>query len=328
MGTPPRRRRSLREQCKEYSCRASVFVPMPTARRLSENNNMEHTDATKPLKRSEADEPPSTTKRRRRDELSPSAAPTADAEATATDHLPPTSPSAADAAAAALFEDLPAPAADPASADPCPRTLAFARSELEARGESHGLAHAKRVRALALAIYAELGGDDARVVEVAALLHDVCDHKYVDPATDAGRACIERRDRFLAEALSEADAAAVLQIVGAVSYSREAKALKKGEEPAWAALPESIRVLRHCVSDADKIDAIGVRGLERCAAYARERGVRGSLNVAREVAEHCDEKLLRLRDEYVRTAPGKRRAAPGHEWLAAWRERARGVVGF
>ena len=233
-----------------------------------------------------------------------------------------------DAAAAALFEDLPAPAADPASADPCPRTLAFARSELEARGESHGLAHAKRVRALALAIYAELGGDDARVVEVAALLHDVCDHKYVDPATDAGRACIERRDRFLAEALSEADAAAVLQIVGAVSYSREAKALARGEEPAWAALPESIRVLRHCVSDADKIDAIGVRGLERCAAYARERGVRGSLNVAREVAEHCDEKLLRLRDEYVRTAPGKRRAAPGHEWLAAWRERAREVVGF
>ena len=129
---------------------------------------MEHTDATKPLKRPEADEPPSTTKRRRRDELS--------------------SPSAADAAAAALFQDLPSPAADPASADPCPRTLAFARSELEARGESHGLAHAKRVRALALAIYAELGGDDARVVEVAALLHDVCDHKYVDPATDAGRA--------------------------------------------------------------------------------------------------------------------------------------------
>ena len=63
--------------------------------------------------------------------------------------------------------------------------------------------------------------------------------------------------------------------MGAVSYSREAKALKKGEEPAWAALPESIRVLRHCVSDADKIDAIGVRGLERCARYARERGSAG-----------------------------------------------------
>ena len=281
---------------------------MPTARGLSENKNMEHTDATKPLKRSEADEPPSTTKRRRRDGVSPA--------------------SASDAAAAALFEDLPSPAADPASAEECPRTLAFARAELEARGESHGLAHAKRVRALALAIYAELGGDDARVVEVAALLHDVCDHKYVDPATDAGRACIERRDRFLAETLSASDAAAVVQIMGAVSYSREAKALARGEAPAWAALPENIQVLRHCVSDADKIDAIGVRGLERCAAYARERGVRGSLNVAREVAEHCDEKLLRLRDEYVRTAPGKRRAAPGHEWLAEWREKARGVVGF
>jgi uncharacterized protein len=283
---------------------------MPTARGLSENKNMDGSDATKPLKRSEADEPPSTTKRRRRDDLSP------------------TSPSASDAAAAALFEGLPSPAADPASAEVCQRTLAFARAELEARGESHGLAHARRVRALALAIYAEVGGGDARVVEVAALLHDVCDHKYVDPATDAGRACVERRDRFLAETLSASDAAAVVQIVGAVSYSREARALARGEAPAWAALPENIQVLRHCVSDADKIDAIGVRGLERCAAYARERGVRGSLNVAREVAEHCDEKLLRLRGEYVRTAPGKRRAAPGHEWLAAWRERARGVVGF
>ena len=283
---------------------------MPTARGLSENKNMDGSDATKPLKRSEADEPPSTTKRRRRDDLSP------------------TSPSASDAAAAALFEGLPSPAADPAAADPCPRTLAFARAELEARGESHGLAHAKRVRALALAIYAEVGGGDARVVEVAALLHDVCDHKYVDPVTDAGRACIERRDRFLAETLSASHAAAVVQIMGAVSYSREARALARGEDPAWAALPQNIQVLRHCVSDADKIDAIGVRGLERCAAYARERGVRGSLNVAREVAEHCDEKLLRLRDEYVRTAPGKRRAAPGHEWLAAWRERAREVVGF
>ena len=291
---------------------------MPTARGLSENKNMDGSDATKPLKRSEADEPPSTTKRRRRD--------AAETETTtATDQ---TSPSASDAAAAALFEGLPSPAADPASADPCPRTLAFARAELEARGESHGLAHAKRVRALALAIYAEVGGGDARVVEVAALLHDVCDHKYVDPVTDAGRACIERRDRFLAETLSASHAAAVVQIMGAVSYSREARALARGEAPAWASLPESIRVLRHCVSDADKIDAIGVRGLERCAQYARERGVRGSLNVAREVAEHCDEKLLRLRDEYVRTAPGKRRAAPGHEWLAEWREKARGVVGF
>ena len=244
-----------------------------------------------------------------------------------------------------VFDELlVVPAAEPiidCTGTPDKAAVAFVEGELKDRGESHGLGHTLRVRHLSLEIWdagnpfteafnqcADAGMDPMRVVEFAALLHDVCDHKYVDPATDAGRACIERRDRFLAEALSEEDAAAVLQIVGAVSYSREAKALKKGEAPAWAALPESIRVLRHCVSDADKIDAIGVRGLERCAAYARERGVRGSLNVAREVAEHCDEKLLRLRDEYVRTAPGKRRAAPGHEWLAAWRERARGVVGF
>ena len=63
-----------------------------------------------------------------------------------------------------------------------------------------------RDRNLALAIF-DAGGLDARggagfdarrVVELAALLHDVCDHKYVDAATAPGAAAVARRDAFLA----------------------------------------------------------------------------------------------------------------------------------
>ena len=135
---------------------------------------------------------------------------------------------------------------------------AFVAAELAGRGESHGLGHSLRVRNLALAIF-DAGGLDARggagfdarrVVELAALLHDVCDHKYVDAATAPGAAAVARRDAFLAAHASPAEAAACVAVIAEVSYSREAKARRRGEAPAWRALDEPARTLRHVVSRA------------------------------------------------------------------------------
>ena len=110
---------------------------------------MEDSDATKPLKRSEADEPPSTTKTRRRDAL-PRRPPACDAPPPRCSKVcrrrPPTPH---------LLK--------------CQRTLAFARAELGRAARATARARGTR-GALALAIYAEVGGGDARVVEVAALL--------------------------------------------------------------------------------------------------------------------------------------------------------------
>jgi len=142
------------------------------------------------------------------------------------DHDAPRDPAARDACAKFFLNNLPEPDAPPECAPPPEETKAFAKSELATRGDSHGLEHAETVRALALAIWddgagefeatkalaEETGFDATKVVETAALLHDVCDHKYVDDATAAGREAVARRDAFLANALPEAEAAAVLAI--------------------------------------------------------------------------------------------------------------------
>jgi hypothetical protein len=117
------------------------------------------------------------------------------------------------------------------------------------------------VRDSALAILAELhaagavplaaagesdGESDRRIVELAALLHDVCDHKYCDPETggrltlpnpklspspntdtdtdtnptDEGRGAIRRRDECLRSAASAEESELVLAIVEGVSFSK------------------------------------------------------------------------------------------------------------
>lgn len=220
--------------------------------------------------------------------------------------------------------------------------VAFITEELSARGASHGVGHALTVRNLALGLWrsglddefkptvaraAADGLDAERVLELAALLHDVCDHKYVDAATEAGRAALARRDAFLAAHAPPADAAAALAIVAEVSYSRENKAAAAGKTPSWKDLDEPVKTLRHVVSDADKIDAIGSGGLRRCVEYRLELepDIAAAACVA-DVAAHCDEKLLRLLPEFIKTDAGRAYAAPGHEWLCDWNSRARAFL--
>jgi len=239
---------------------------------------------------------------------------------------------------------------------------------------SHGVAHAVRVRDLAVRIWRaslEAGDADARatakklggarnaerVIIVVALLHDVLDHKYVDERTPSGARQKREVDAVLARAVDDLDgvgAAAsdggglalgvdqLTAIVEAISYSKEQRALQKGAPPPWLALDDAARFARHCVSDADKIEALGARGLQRCAQYRLERKPLRSVGlnddatrhpgaaasscwraVVRDVADHCDEKLLRLLPEFVRTDAGKNLARPGHAFLRDWRDEAR-----
>jgi hypothetical protein len=77
----------------------------------------------------------------------------------------------------------------PSPQSPASQAEAYLRSTLSLRADSHGVAHALAVASAVGAIYDEAefrsrGGDalglehdPQQVVRVAALLHDVCDHK-------------------------------------------------------------------------------------------------------------------------------------------------------
>ncbi|ELR20474.1 uncharacterized protein ACA1_317660 [Acanthamoeba castellanii str. Neff] len=111
----------------------------------------------------------------------------------------------------------------------------------------------------------------------------------------------------------------VLRIADNVPYSRETK-----EGHPSKALGD-LTLLRDIVLDADKIQAIGYEGIERCRAYAKhlepfmEPG-----DIEECVVEHAEAKLVRLyTGGFICTAPGRAIAEPLHLELVDYLEDAK-----
>jgi len=100
-------------------------------------------------------------------------------------------------------------------------------------------------------------------------------------------------------------------IIDNVSYSKE----NRGQ---LAQLSGETLLCRNIVSDADKLDALGADGARRCLDYARVLEPKAeSQELWKHLVEHSDEKLLRLKDKFIRTEAGKQLAIPLHEELVS-----------
>ena len=67
-----------------------------------------------------------------------------------------------------------------------------------------------------------------------------------------------------------------------------------------------ILFIRDIVADADKLDAIGYAGIERCRDFSKYRAPNASCEEIEEnVVEHMHDKLLKLLDQYIRTDSAK-----------------------
>lgn len=139
---------------------------------------------------------------------------------------------------------------------------------------SHDALHVKRVRQTALAIAKTLSPPpDMLVVEVAALMHDMADKKYVK--LEEGKSLFEHFLPIL-EGIQAGDgttAAALLgrdrvelvaKVVENVSWTTEKRLRETGALTPWHSSCKEL----HCVQDADRLDAIGAFGIMRCAAYS------------------------------------------------------------
>ena len=137
---------------------------------------------------------------------------------------------------------------------------------------------------------------DKKILMYACLLHDVCDHKYEHSVTK------EERNDFIHKQLNNTEhSQCVIDVIENISYSQEVKGKRK-------TLPHPKCVYQDIVSDADKLEAIGKVGLDRCIAFTLARGGK----VPDEVVEHCHQKLLKLKDNYIKTKRGKELAEPLH----------------
>lgn len=192
----------------------------------------------------------------------------------------------------------------------------FVEKETQEYDESHDAKHAHAVFKNALTIYETLDVFDLEepdfstmnVIIISALLHDVCDHKYEYAAEK-----YERMLKLIDEMASEKEKAVIIDIIENISFSTEAKGKMKDLG--------KYQILRDIVSDADKLEAIGKIGIERCRIYAENKWKDLSANeIEKLMRQHCYDKLLLLKDQYIRTKKGKEMAGPLHKEIEEYLE--------
>ncbi|KAK8161410.1 HD domain-containing protein [Phyllosticta citrichinensis] len=175
---------------------------------------------------------------------------------------------------------------------------------------SHDFQHILRVLRLAKLILADTQeGLDEAAVFLAALVHDIGDHKYAQPGEDVenqiAKLLVER-------GASPARAAKVQTIATNVSYSKESR-----NPVAFRAVLDKHPELA-VVQDADRLDSLGAVGIARTFVYTGAK--RGDM---KEAIEHFDEKLVKL-EGMMKTSAGKRLAEERtrrlREYQSWWKE--------
>jgi HD superfamily phosphodiesterase len=147
----------------------------------------------------------------------------------------------------------------------------------------------------------------------AAWLHDVADHKYEDK-----EGTLEKKlDEFGHKHIS--NYTEIKQVIKNVSYSSENNAIRAGEPLDYdKLLTPYYALVRHIVSDADKLEALGQIGIERAIGYTRHANpTYTEAEVIANVRQHADDKLLRLATEFIRTHTASIIARQRHEEMVA-----------
>jgi uncharacterized protein len=189
----------------------------------------------------------------------------------------------------------------------------FVKFTCEGRDESHGFRHMEAVvetaTIIAISDYIDHYNFNNIMLDVitVAWLHDIADHKY-----DHDGLLEKKLDNFGFTNIPNFED--IKRVIKLISFSSENKAILANKPINYEEILGSYyRIIRDIVSDADKIEAIGSIGIKRCIEYIKHINPKineTELSIA--VKKHADEKLLRLKDEFIRTTTGKKIATSLH----------------
>ena len=186
------------------------------------------------------------------------------------------------------------------------------------RSETHGHAHMEAVAEMSAYIiqqdFAEKSGHLNLMLDTitVAWLHDIDDHKYDHDGT------LEKRlDAFGTANIS--NYADIKRVIKYVSYSTENKALLAGTPLNFPAiLGAYYSQIRDIVSDADKLESIGEKGMDRSFTYNRDRNPTFSdIQVIAEVRKIYEEKLVNLAT-FIRTPTARAIARKEEHEMEVW----------
>jgi len=137
------------------------------------------------------------------------------------------------------------------------KTESFAKSYMDKYDESHDFNHALRVKNLAIKIAKSVNMNNSEIFEIilAALVHDINDHKY---KTDILQE--ELLKKFFKDILKEDIADKVVYLACNVSLSKEHSSVTKN-------ITYNLSKQLDCIRDADRIESLGAMGLSRYYIY-------------------------------------------------------------
>ena len=171
------------------------------------------------------------------------------------------------------------------------RAKEYIREIFKNNADGHDFNHSIRVYENARNIAAGYPACDRLVVSLAALLHDVDDHKLFSTENNQNA-----RAFLQSQPIGQDEIECICTVINAVSFSKN-----RGKRP------ESLE--GQIVQDADRLDAIGAIGIARTFAFGGKNGrsIESSL-------QHFHDKLLLLKDE-MNTEEAKRIAEIRHSYM-------------
>lgn len=195
----------------------------------------------------------------------------------------------------------------------------FVQATCTDRDDSHGHAHMKAVAETSLNIINKDYQDRRQYHHLildaitAAWLHDIADHKYDHDGT-----LEQRLDAFGQTHIP--NYTHIKQVIKYVSFSSENKAIQAGTPIDYdALLTPYYALVRHIVSDADKLEAIGQIGIIRALEYtAHANPTYTESQVIEDVKKHAHEKLLKLATHFIRTPTASIMAQQRHKEMETW----------
>ncbi len=191
----------------------------------------------------------------------------------------------------------------------------WVRGQLAGEATGHDWWHTERVWRMGRRL-AEAEGADTRIVELAALLHDIEDFKFSGDERASGRAA---GGWLRNQGVDEATVAHVVGIIDGLSF-------KSKDQPRLPTVEGRV------VQDADRLDALGAIGVARAFAYGGWKGtplhdptVPARLGMSGDeyrahlgtTVNHFHEKLLLLRD-LMNTPSARRLADERHRYMVTF----------
>ena len=201
----------------------------------------------------------------------------------------------------------------------------FVQTICAGRSKTHGHAHMKAVAEMSsYLLFVDFEDKDGNLMLdtiTAAWLHDIADHKY-----DYDGTLEQRLDEFGTENIP--NYTEIKQVIKYVSYSTEHKAILAGTPLDFnQILGAYYSQIRDIVSDADKLESIGIKGMERSYTYNSDTNPTFThAQVATEVRKIYDEKLVKLATQFIKTPTARTIAQKEHKEMEEWLEVAQRMV--